>query len=161
MSHLVVGVADMKLSNQRGDILVTHALGSCLGITLHDPVACVGGLLHAMLPSSDGGSAEKVANNPYMYVDRGLVLLFKQAYAMGAVKSRVVVKVAGGASLQQGGQDYFAIGKRNFLAVRKLLWQNGVMLASEDVGGSIARTLFLEVGTGRAWLQSGGREWDL
>jgi chemotaxis protein CheD len=160
MSNLVVGVGDMKLSNQRGDILVTHALGSCLGIVIHDAVAGVGGLLHVMLPSTECTSREKVASNPYMFVDTGTVLLFKQAYALGALKERLVVKVAGGAALQQSAQDFFAIGKRNFLMLRKLLWQNGVMLAGQDVGGNIARTLFLEVGTGRMWLQSNGKEWE-
>ena len=48
----VVSVADMKVSANPGDTLVTYALGSCLGITVYDPVAHVGGMLHVMLPLS-------------------------------------------------------------------------------------------------------------
>lgn len=51
MKH-IVGVADMKISGDKDDQIVTHALGSCLGIAIHDPIACVGGLLHVMLPLS-------------------------------------------------------------------------------------------------------------
>ena len=50
MRHVVV-VSDMK-TGKEGDTLITHALGSCLGLTIYDPVAKVGGLLHAMLPLS-------------------------------------------------------------------------------------------------------------
>ena len=50
MRHVIV-VGDMK-TGRRGDLLITHALGSCLGLMVFDPVAQVGGLLHAMLPLS-------------------------------------------------------------------------------------------------------------
>ena len=46
MKHVVV-VADMKLG-KRGDVLVTHALGSCLGLMVHDPQAQPGPLAHRL-----------------------------------------------------------------------------------------------------------------
>ena len=48
--RLTVGVSEMCISKNPGDIIVTHALGSCIGLAIHDPVAHVGGLLHYMLP---------------------------------------------------------------------------------------------------------------
>ena len=66
----IVGVADMKISAEKDDLIVTHALGSCLGITIYDPVACVGGMLHVMLPLSTI-DPNKAAANPYMFVDTG------------------------------------------------------------------------------------------
>ncbi len=42
---IVVGVADLKVSNQNNPVLVTHALGSCLGVVIYDPVARVGGIM--------------------------------------------------------------------------------------------------------------------
>ncbi|HSW47305.1 MAG TPA: chemotaxis protein CheD [Phycisphaerae bacterium] len=158
MRH-VVGVGDMKIARGAGEIIVTHALGSCLGITLHDPVAQVGGLFHVMLPAASV-SPDKAEKNPFMFVDTGTPLFFKEAYAAGAAKGRLTVKVAGGASLGNG-EDFFAIGKRNFIMLRKLFWKNGIMIAAEDIGGHISRTMFLDVGTGRTRLHSGGREWDL
>ena len=65
---LVVGVGDMKVSGTKSEEIITYALGSCLGVTIHDPVVGVGGMLHVMLPNSkvDPKKAEK---NPYMFVD--------------------------------------------------------------------------------------------
>lgn len=52
MNKRIVGVGDMIVSNDPEDIIVTYALGSCLGVVIYDPVANVGGMLHAMLPDS-------------------------------------------------------------------------------------------------------------
>lgn len=159
MKH-VVSVAEMKISDQPEDIIVTHALGSCLGIAVHDPIAGVGGILHVMLPCANV-SPDKAENNPFMFVDTGTPIFFKAIYAQGGKKNHLVVKVAGGAALGQSKEDFFAIGKRNFVMLRKLLWKNRITIASQDVGGKTARTLFLEIGTGKTWLQSKGKEWDL
>jgi chemotaxis protein CheD len=150
----IVGVADMKLSSQPGDQLITYALGSCLGIAIHDPVAGVGGLLHVMLPLSTIDS-EKASKNPYMFVDTGVPKLFLACYQAGAQKPRLIVKVAGGASVHGDEEaDHFQIGKRNFVMLRKLLWRNGVLLKAHDVGGSHSRTMTLEVGSGTVSLKT-------
>lgn len=156
--RLVVGIADMKLSNNVGDQIITHALGSCLGITIWDPVAKVGGMLHVMLPQSSI-DAEKAAENPYMFVDTGVPLLFMESYKLGANKQRVELRVAGGASTQGNeGEDYFQIGKRNVLMLRKLLWKNGVLIKAEDVGGTSSRTMTLDLTTGAVSLKVLGQE---
>ncbi len=155
MKH-IVGVADMKVCSAPDDTIITHALGSCLGIVIHDPVACVAGMLHVMLPQSSI-DAEKAKANPCMFVDSGVPKLFREAYAAGAVKGRIVVKVAGGAAVHCGeGDDYFQIGKRNFVALRSILWKNGVLLKSHDVGGSEPRGLAVDVGTGEVVISTKG-----
>jgi chemotaxis protein CheD len=152
----VVNVADMKGSATRGDTLITYALGSCLGITLYDPIACVGCMLHAMLPQSSIDPA-RAAENPYMFVDTGVPELFRECYRLGGQKERLVVKVAGGACAHGGEQDdYFQIGRRNFVTFRKLLWRNGVLLTAHDVGGSHSRTLSLDIDTGDVLLKVDG-----
>jgi len=152
----VVDIADMKISAEPGDILITHALGSCLGIAVHDPVACVGGLLHVMLPLSTIDT-EKAAANPFMFVDTGVPRLFIQCYQAGAQKRRLVVTVAGGACIRKDeDNDFFRIGKRNFTMLRKLLWKNGVLLESYDVGGNCSRTMSLQIGSGEVTIKSGG-----
>jgi len=151
-----VGVADMVVSKSRDDCIITHALGSCLGITVHDPVAQVGGLLHVMLPLSTIDPA-KAAENPYMFVDTGVPRLFLECYKLGAQKSRVVLKVAGGASSKANPEDdYFEIGKRNFVMLRKLLWKNGVLIKAHDVGGSNSRTMQLDLNSGDVSLKING-----
>ncbi len=155
----VIGIAEMAVSANGGDRLVTYALGSCLGICVHDPVAGVGGLLHVMLPSSDI-DPQKAQRNPFMFVDTGVPELFRAAYRAGAQKERLIVKVIGGASTGDSEQpDSFQVGKRNVLTLKKLLWKNGVILRAEDVGGQrLSRTVFLQVGSGEVLVKTNGRE---
>ena len=154
--EVIVGVADCRVSNQPESSLITYALGSCIAVAIHDPVSQVGGMLHFMLPESslDANKAEK---NPYMFADTGVPMLFHQAYAQGAEKSRLVVCIAGGAQVINDAGT-FNIGKRNCLAVKKLLWRAGVMIRSEAVGGTESRTVRLEVGSGKFMLRTGGRQ---
>jgi chemotaxis protein CheD len=147
----------MKISNTPGHVVVTHALGSCLGVAAHDPDTAIGGILHVMMPMSSI-NPEKAKLNPYMFVDTGLPAFFRKLYGVGAEKRRLVVKVAGGANVQGRGEDRFAIGKRNYIVLKKIFWKNGVLIESEDVGGKSARTMYLEIGSGRCWLSTGGCE---
>ena len=149
----VVVVADMKLG-KKGDVLVTHALGSCLGLMVHDPQAQVGGLLHAMLPLSKI-NPEKAANNPYMFVDLGVPKLFKEIYRIGGEKSRLVVKAAG-CGQPLGKNEIFKIGERNFTVLKKLLWKNNVLLEADDVGGTAGRTVHFDITTGEVKISSNG-----
>jgi chemotaxis protein CheD len=157
-----VGVGDVRVSNDPAERIITYALGSCLGITVHDPVAGVGGLLHVMLPTGTIDPA-KMAAKPAMFVDSGVPLLFKEAYRLGAKKERMIVKVAGGAHAgAKEEDDRFQIGKRNVLALRKLLWKNGVMVHAQETGGvQTSRTMWLDVSTGAVTLKVNGVESEL
>jgi chemotaxis protein CheD len=158
--QVVVGVADCRVTRDTASSIITYALGSCIAVTIHDPVAQVGGMLHLMLPESslDPVKAEK---NPYMFADTGIPLLFRQAYGEGADKKRLVVRVAGGAQVMDSA-GVFNIGKRNCLAVRKVLWRAGVMIKTEVVGGNDSRTVRLEMESGRFLMRTaGGAELDL
>lgn len=153
MSTVIVGVADCKIGNQPEDTLVTYALGSCIAVVLYDPVARVGGMLHLMLPDSslDQSKAER---NPYMFADTGIPLLFRSAYGQGAEKKRLNVWLAGGAQVVES--TMFDIGKRNYLAARKILWKAGVLVQAEATGGTTSRTIRLELETGNLWLRGAG-----
>ncbi len=99
----IVGVADMKVSNNPTDNVITYSLGSCIGLVIYDPVARAGGILHYMLPES-AIDKEKASRKPFMFADTGIPRLFKAAYAMGAKKPRIKIFVAGGAEiLDQNG----------------------------------------------------------
>jgi chemotaxis protein CheD len=156
----IVGISDIRISRVRGDQIVTHALGSCLGVALHDAKAEIGGLLHVMLPTSTL-NPEKGKTNPYMFVDTGVPALVQEMLVAGAAMNRLTVKVAGGAATQGTNGDRFAIGKRNYMMLRKVLWQQGLLLDAEDVGGESPRTMCLEVGTGRVWLGWAGQHKEL
>jgi chemotaxis protein CheD len=155
----VVDIADFKVSATQGDLLVTYSLGSCIGVTIWDPEARVGGMIHFMLPESSLSPA-KAKTNPAMFADTGVPLLFRAAYELGAVKKRMVVKVAGGSQLLDDNGT-FNIGKRNYVMLRKIFWKNGILIESEDVGGSISRTIRLDVGSGRVTLKTRDGEVEL
>ncbi len=154
----VVVVADMKIGRV-GDVLVTHALGSCLGLMVYDPQEKVGGLLHAMLPLSKI-NPQKAAENPLMFVDTGVPKLFEELYALGARKDRLVVKAAG-CGRPIGNNELFKIGERNYTVLKKILWKNSILLESEDVGGTASRTVYMHVSTGRTMISSNGKEMEL
>ena len=152
--NIVIGISDMKVSNDFDSFLITYSLGSCIAIAIHDPVARVGGMLHFMLPEASLDPV-KARRNPCLFADTGIPLLFKSAYGYGAKKQRMKIIVVGGSRvLDQDG--FFNIGKRNYSAVRRVLWSNDVMIDHEDVGGSANRTLKLAIGDGRAWVKVSG-----
>jgi chemotaxis protein CheD len=151
---LIVGVADMVVSNDSSAEIVTYSLGSCLGITIYDAVKKIGGLLHLMLPDSKIDAA-KAVSAPYMFVDTGVPRLFHAAYHLGADRGRLEVKVAGGAQLldQQG---IFNIGSRNLDAFQQLVAQNGLKIHAADVGGLSSRTVRLDLTSGSVTIKTPG-----
>lgn len=156
MSTVVVDIADFQVTGDPVASVITYSLGSCIGVSIWDPVAKVGGILHYMLPESNL-SPDKAKSNPSMFCDTGIPQLFRAAYKLGAAKKRLVVKVAGGSQLLDDNGT-FNIGKRNYLALRKIFWKNGVMIDAEDVGGSVSRTLKLNIGTGAVTIKSRNQE---
>ncbi|MFH1216552.1 MAG: chemotaxis protein CheD [Pseudomonadota bacterium] len=152
---IIVGISDMKVSNNPGETLITYSLGSCIGLVIWDPAVKVGGLLHYMLPESkiDRDLAQK---KPYMFADTGIPALFHEAYRLGASKNRLVVKVVGGAQILDP-TGLFNIGKRNYILLRKLFDKNNISIADEDIGGCVNRTVSLEIDSGRVLLKVSGR----
>ena len=149
----------MKVSKSADDVIVTYSLGSCVGLTLFDPIAKVGGMIHCMLPMSKI-DPEKARIKPYMFVDTGVAALLGELYAMGAQRQNLVAKVAGAGS-PLGREETFRIGQRNYTILRKFLWKNNILIDKENVGGSKARTLYLYMGDGRTTVKSEGKEVEL
>ena len=154
----IVAVGDMKIGRD-DDMIVTHALGSCLGLMVYDPIARVGGLLHAMLPLSKI-NPDKAKANPYMFVDTGVPALFKALYGIGGQKTRMIIKAAGCGN-PLGKNEMFKIGERNYTVLKKLLWKNNVLLEAEVVGGTASRTVYFDMATGQTVISSGGQKTDL
>ena len=142
---LVIGVADMVVSSDPDEVLVTYALGSCLGITLHDPGKCVGGMLHIMLPDSKLHSRSTV--RPAMFLDTGLPLLLKTMEEAGADRGALRCKVFGGAQLLSADQ-FFRIGAQNVEACYKLTTELGLRVQVWEVSGRVNRTIRLSNRTG-------------
>lgn len=150
---LKVGIADMKMARTNGT-LVTYALGSCIGICLYDPGIHLGAMIHIMLPLN----METGRKNAMKYADTGLRETLKQMEAKGALRSRIVAKIAGGAKMfEVNGGSLGNIGQRNIESVHLNLRREQIRLLREDVGGSVARTLFFDVSTGMCQVRSYGK----
>jgi chemotaxis protein CheD len=154
--RIVIGIGELAVAAEPDATIVTHALGSCVAVCLWDPKAQVGGMLHFLLPESKL-NPERAQQQPGAFADTGIPLLFQTAYKKGAEKKRCKVKLLGGASIANAGSGGLDVGKRNAMAAKKLLWQNGVMVHAEALGGNESRTVSLSVADGRLQV-SRGRE---
>ncbi|MBP2629379.1 MAG: cheD [Firmicutes bacterium] len=147
MSELIrVGMADYKVGRSPAS-LISYGLGSCIGIAFYDSSTKVGGLLHIMLPDS---SQARSNENPAKFADTGIPLMLNDMIALGAVKTRIVAKIAGGAQMFKfaNATDIMRVGERNAEAVKAILKDLNIKLIASDTGGNYGRTVELKLETG-------------
>ena len=143
----------MKMAKGSG-MLITYALGSCIGICLYDQKIKLAALVHIMLPLN----MEPGRKNVMKYADTGIRETLKMMEAKGASRSRITAKIAGGAKMfEVSGGSLGNIGQRNIESVHMHLKREGIHLLKEDVGGSVARTLLFDPGTGLGCVRCYGR----
>ncbi len=152
----VVGIGQLVISQDPSETIVTYGLGSCLGVTAYDRLARVGGLVHVQLPLTPA-QTDEAERWPAKFVESGVALLFREMYAKGARKERVELRVAGGArTTGESVDEVFEIGRRNVVALKKVLWQNGVMIRAHDLAGTTSRTLSIRIEDGMVVLATPG-----
>jgi len=160
MSNIILGVGDYGASNSPGDIVKTFALGSCVAVILLDPATRCVGMVHVALPDSNI-NRDKARERPGYFADTGIPALLKQMTTLGCNMRKLTVKLAGGAQIMDPNNT-FNIGKRNILAVKKILWQYGMGPVAEDVGANFSRTVSVSTNTGEVVLNTPGRPpWKL
>lgn len=138
---IVVGISDLNVA-QKGDILVTYALGSCVGICLYDPGTKIAGLSHIMLPTiSDFPNCNTVREK---FADAAIEILMQKMLSIGVMKIRLRAKIAGGAQMfsNMTNLSLAAIGERNVLAVKQELLRLRIPVVAEDTGKNYGRTVF-------------------
>ncbi len=155
----IISVSDAKVSNDPADFLATYSLGSCIGVCLYDSATHIGGLLHYQLPDSKI-DAERAQEKPFMFADTGMKIVLEKLSSMGANKKRMQIKIAGGAEMNTGPKG-FNIGKRNYLAIRKILWKNGMFIDAEDIGGFSPRNVYMNIADGAVIVRTNGIEKSL
>jgi chemotaxis protein CheD len=153
-TRIVIGIGEIAVTDAANAVVVTHALGSCIAVCVYDPVAHVAGMLHFLLPDSRVNLV-RAKQQPAAFADLGVPMLFQACYRAGAVKSRCVVKLVGGADISGQGGGTLDVGRRNQLAAKSLLWRNGVLIKAERVGGSDPRNVLLVVADGTLRITSG------
>ncbi len=154
--RVVLGIGGLAARRAAAGSLVTHALGSCLGIAVYDRLHQVGGMLHAQLPLGQL-SPERSRDSPSLFVDLGILLLFKAVIELGGVQRNLRVTVAGGANVTGPIASQFDIANRNLTVMRKIFWQQGILVSGEDTGGGLPRTMSLDLATGTTMIESQGR----
>ena len=154
---IAVGISDYRTSTSP-DMLVTYALGSCVGISLYDPVARIGGLSHIMLPNSSL-RANAVTDDRMKFADTAIDDMLTKMESLGAVRTRIFAKIAGGANMFGSTDDTFigTIGERNVAAVHSELERLGIPLVAEDVGANYGRTVQFDLENGRVVIQTIGK----
>ncbi|MCL2107889.1 MAG: chemotaxis protein CheD [Oscillospiraceae bacterium] len=140
---LNVGISDWKVGKGEG-MIVTYALGSCVGICLYDKSAKIGGLSHIMLPDSKSVTAG-AANNRMKFADTAIPDMLSKMLTMGAVKARITAKIAGGAHMFPTSNEKFNIGDRNVAAVKSTLASLKIPITAQDCGENYGRTVFFNV----------------
>ena len=153
---ITVGMADLKVC-RAPDNLTTLGLGSCVGVALYDPATMVSGMLHCMLPDSTRITNQQ---NIAKFADTGLDELVKQMMSIGAMRSRLVAKIAGGAQMfaAKSNASVANIGARNVQAVKEALGKLHIPIIAEDTGKNYGRTIEFYSETGKLLLKSVGKE---
>lgn len=152
---ILVGMADLNSSKAPG-ALTTLGLGSCVGISLYDPISKVIGMAHCMLPDST-----QIQNNTNIakFVDTATVKLVDDMVKKGAARRRIVAKLAGGAQMFAFGStnETMRIGDRNVDASRKVLRNLGINIIAQDIGENYGRTIEIHSDDGRLVIKTIGR----
>ncbi|MEG1869337.1 MAG: chemotaxis protein CheD [Oscillospiraceae bacterium] len=148
-----VGIADMKIC-RAPDSLITYALGSCVGVIIYDPVIKLAGMVHVMLPDAMSNPPDNI----YKYANTGIEETIKKMQVFGAVRSRLVAKIAGGAKMFEVSGDSIlgTIGKRNIERTIEILRKNQISILGNETGGTCARTLIFDAERGVAALRIAG-----
>jgi len=158
-TKIIVHVSDAKVSNNLSDVIVTYSLGSCIAVCLYDTATHAGGMLHYQLPDSKM-DPKRAKENPCMFADTGMKILVGKLITMGVNKKKLQIKIAGGAKMDTGPKG-FDIGKRNYLAIRKILWKNRMFIDAEDIGGFLPRNMYMNIDGGAVTIRSNGIEKNL
>lgn len=156
---ITVGISDLNAA-KNGDVLVTHALGSCVGICLYDTVRKVAGLSHILLPNSEGFNPATL--QLYRYANTAIPILVRNMEAQGAKKICMRAKIAGGAQMFPGinNSSLANIGQRNVESVKEVLRSLSIPIVAEDTGKDYGRTQYFYSADGLMVIRSVNRgEW--
>ena len=153
---VIIGMGELQVSNDPSDILTCLGLGSCIGLCVYDDATNVAGMVHIVLPSSTNAQSATVAK----FADTAVPELIRRVVDLGAVRSRLWAKMAGGAqmSLSPGADSFFKTGARNAEATKSTLESLKTPLTAVDIGGNHGRTVKFFVESGRISVGTGGGE---
>ena len=153
-----VPIGEMAASADPEEVLVAYGVGSCVVVCLYDPLVQVGGMLHAMLPTSASGN--NGSGKPSKFVDQGVPLLVDSLVALGAKARRLRAQLCGGTQMlaRPASNRLPNIGRRNVEAAQQALQAAGLEVGAEATGGRAGRTVKFYTANGRVMVKSLGQE---
>jgi chemotaxis protein CheD len=116
---------------------IMTVLGSCVAACIRDPVAGIGGMNHFMLPESADG-VWGAANATMRYGNFAMERLINDILRGGGLRSRLEVKVFGGAAMVAGSS---MVGHQNADFVEAYLEAENMAVAASHLRGSHARRI--------------------
>ncbi len=114
-------------------------LGSCVSACIRNPRLGIGGMNHFMLPRPSGSGNdtwENIAGRATRYGSASMEQLINRILSAGGTRADLEVKIFGGGRVLSSLSD---IGHHNVNFVREYLKQEGLRVASEDVGSNCPR----------------------
>lgn len=148
-----VPMADWQATDDLSAVFLVPGLGSCVGLVLYDPQACLAAMAHIMLPQSNGQPGDK----PAKFADTAVRLLIEVLEDRGAKRGRLIAKAAGGSQMFRSQGNFLAVGVRNSEAVQVALEALDIPVLAKDLGGTWGRTIRFHMGTWILQVRSPGR----
>jgi chemotaxis protein CheD len=148
---VVIGISDQQIAYPP-DILITYALGSCVGICIYDNLRRIGGLAHILLPEAFG---DVEGRNVCKFADTAIEALIWTMEKRGCVRLHMTAKIAGGANMFASTGK--SIGERNVETVKKELQRLRVRIVAEDTGANYGRTVEFNPGDGSLTVKTVGK----
>lgn len=154
---IAVGLGEISVTRDPSKSLACFGVGSCISLCAYDPISKVAGMAHIVLPESNHDSRESHSTK---YADIAIPQLLEEMCKLGAVKSRLVVKLAGGAQMitSAGFSDFLEMGTRNLEMTIRTLSKEGIRPSAADIGGNQGRSIWLSVDSGEVRVRTAGME---
>jgi chemotaxis protein CheD len=153
MTEVVVRMSELAVSAVPGDELVSVGLGSCIGLALVCRHGRACGLAHVMLPEACGHASDHAGK----YGDQAVPALMARLGRLGVSPEALDAIVVGGAQMFPDAAG-MAIGARNDAAVRAALGRARIPVVAAATGGSIGRTIRVDVATGTVTVREAGAQ---
>ena len=151
---IYIGLGEIAVTKDPLAILTCSGLGSCIALSIYDPVCKIGGMAHMLLPKYR--SKYDVGSPPSKYIDSGTPMLINRLIKHGAAKQNLIVKIAGGAKMLSipGEYNHLDIGQKNITEIKEALIRENLPLCGADVGGGYGRTVQLFLDSGKTMVRS-------
>jgi chemotaxis receptor (MCP) glutamine deamidase CheD len=125
-------------------LLLQTLLGSCVAVCLRDPVACVGGMNHILLPGTCEGDHRLSRCGVH-----AMELLINAIMHAGGDRRKLVAKAFGAGNIVASLQSP-TIGEQNAAFVRSFLSTEGIPLVAQRLGGLRPVQVNFRTDTGKA-----------